>query len=117
METRFLKMQKRVAKTLIKPVEFQDFWDPFWEISPKIIKKHYLEKVFATRFPNVGKPYETNGKHGFSKTKKRVAKTLIKPVEFQDFWDPFWGMAPKIIKKALPREGFCNAFLQTWKTL
>ena len=92
---RFLKNQKRVAQTLIKPDEFQDFVDHFWEMAPKLIKKHYLEKVFATRFPNVGKPYETNGKHGFSKTKKRVAETLIKPVEFQDFWTLFWKMAPK----------------------
>ena len=78
-------MQKRVAKTLIKPVENEDFGVPFSKMAPKMIKKHYLEKVFATRFQNVGKPYKTNGKHGFSKCTKRIAKTLIKPVEMKTF--------------------------------
>ena len=55
-------MQKRVAKTLMKPVEIEDFGAPFPEMTSKMIKKHYLEKVFATRFQNVGKPYKTNGK-------------------------------------------------------
>ena len=73
---RFLKNQKRVAQTLIKPVDYQYFWDHFWEMAPEMIKKHYLEKVFATRFPNVEKPYKTNGKHGFSKTKKALRKPL-----------------------------------------
>ncbi len=41
---------------------------------------------------------------------KRVAKTLIKPVGNEDFGAPFSKMALKIIKKALPREGFRNAF-------
>ena len=59
--------KKRIAKTLIKPVEDEDFGAPFSELAPKMIKKHYLEKVSATRFRNVGKPYKTNGKHGFSK--------------------------------------------------
>ena len=55
-------MQKRVAKNLIKPIENEDFWTQKSEKGPKMIKKHYLEKVFATRFPNVEKPYKTNGK-------------------------------------------------------
>ena len=57
----FSKFKKRVAETLIKPVENEDFGVPFPEIAPKMIKKHYLEKVSATRFQNVGKPYKTNG--------------------------------------------------------
>ena len=100
---------KRVAETLIKHVEFHDFWDPFWEMAPNTIKKHYLEKVYAKRFSkpeNLIKPMESR----FFKSQKHVAKTLIKPVEFQDFWDPFGEMAPKIITKALPREGFRKAF-------
>ncbi len=44
---------------------------------------------------------------------KRVAKTLIKPVENEDFGAPFSEMA----KKALPREGFRNAFSERRKTL
>ena len=48
---------------------------------------------------------------------KRVAKTLIKPVENEDFGAPFSEMALKIIKKALPREGFRNAFSERRETL
>ena len=48
---------------------------------------------------------------------KRVAETLIKPVEIQDFPDHFGEMAPEMIKKALPREGFRKAFFKTWQTL
>jgi len=48
---------------------------------------------------------------------KRVAGTLIKPVENEDFGAPFSKMALKIIKKALPREGFRNAFPECRKTL
>ena len=69
-------MQKRVAGTLMKPVENEDFGAPFSALAPKMIKKHYLEKVFATRFQNVGKPYKPNGKHSFSECKKSVRKTL-----------------------------------------
>ncbi len=59
-------MQKRGAETLIKPVENEDFGANFPRIDPKMTKKHYLEKVFTTRFQNVGKPCKTNGKRGFS---------------------------------------------------
>ena len=48
---------------------------------------------------------------------KRVAKTLIKPVENEDFGAPFSKMTLKMIKKALPREGFRNAFSERRKTL
>ena len=54
-------MQKRVAENLIKPVEYEDFWSRKSKKCPKMIKKHYLEKVFATSFQDV--------------------KTLIKPME------------------------------------
>ena len=48
---------------------------------------------------------------------KRVAKTLIKPVENEDFWDPFGEMATQNDHKALPREGFRNAFSERRETL
>ena len=69
-------MQKRVAKTLIKPVENEDFGAPFSEMALKMIKKHYLEKVFATRLQNVGKHYKTNGKRGFSKVENALREPL-----------------------------------------
>ena len=54
----------------------EDFGAPFFEIGTQMIKKHYLEKVFATRFQNVGKPYKTNGKQGFPK----VISACVKPL-------------------------------------
>ena len=48
---------------------------------------------------------------------KRVAKTLIKPVEFRDFLSPETEMDPGIIKKALPREGSRNTIAKHRNTL
>ena len=48
---------------------------------------------------------------------KRVAETLIKPVENEDFGAPFSKMALQMINKALPREGFRNAFPERRETL
>ena len=92
-------------------------WGPFFENCHQIIKKHYLEKVSATRFQNVGKPYKTNGKRGFSKFKKRVAQTLIKPVGNEDLGASSSKIALKMIKQALPREGFRNVFSKRRKPL
>ena len=64
-----------------------------------MVKKHYLEKVFATRFENVGKPYKTNGNTVSQNAKKHVAETLIKPVENEDVGALFSKMAIRIIKK------------------
>ena len=41
---------------------------------PKTLEKHYLEKVFASRFREVEKPYKTNGKQLFQKSKKAIRK-------------------------------------------
>ena len=69
------------------------------------------------------------GKRPLRNTKKTIGKTtfcdmgirhagnLIKPVENEDFGAPFSKMAIKICKKALPREGFRNAFSERRKTL
>ncbi len=48
---------------------------------------------------------------------KRVAETIIQPVENEDFGQPFAEIALKMIEKALPREGFRNAFSKRRKTL
>ena len=69
-------MQKRVAKTLIKPVGNDDFGAHFSKIALKMIKKHYLEKVFATRFRNVENPYKTNENTVFQKRKNALRKPL-----------------------------------------
>ena len=82
-----------------------------------MIKKALPREGFRNAFLSVGKPYKTNGKRGFSECKKRIAKTLIKPVENEAFWAPFARIALKMIKKALPREGFRNAFPKRRKAL
>ena len=48
---------------------------------------------------------------------KRVAKTLIKPVEIWDFGDQKSKMDSEMIKKALPREGFHNTISKRRETL
>ena len=50
-------------------------------------------------------------------TGKTNAQNLIKPVENEDFLVPFPKNDPKMIKKALPREGFRNAFSKRQKPL
>ena len=62
------------AKYLIKPMENEDFWSQKSKKGSKIIKKHYLEKVFGTRFKNVKKPYKTNGNSVFQNAKTRCEK-------------------------------------------
>ena len=77
MQTQFFKIQKRGAEIYnIKTIEIEDFWIRKSKKCPKMIKKHCLDKVFATRFQDVGKPYKTNGKQAFSKFKNASRKTL-----------------------------------------
>ncbi len=47
-----------------------------------MIKKHYLEKVLATRSQNVGKPYKTYQILSFSKCKNALRK-LSKRLYFE----------------------------------
>ena len=53
----------------------------------------------------------------YFKMQKRVAKTLIKPVEYWDFWSQKSKMGSEMIKKALPREDFRNAFAERREAL
>ena len=69
-------MQKRVPKSLIKPLGNEDFGAHFSKMSLELIKKHYPEKVSATCFQNVGNPCKPNEKPGFSKTKNALRKPL-----------------------------------------
>ena len=48
---------------------------------------------------------------------KRVAKNLIKPVEYEDFWSRKSKKCSENDQKALPREGFRNAFSKRQKAL
>ena len=51
-------------------------WPRIAKRPPKSLKKHYLEKVFASRFREVKKPYKTNGKTTFPEVGKGYRKTL-----------------------------------------
>ena len=65
-----------MLKNLIKPMENEAFWSPKTKKASKTLKKHYLEKVFASRSREVKKPYKTNGKPTFSEAGKRYQETL-----------------------------------------
>ena len=65
-----------MSRNLIKPTENEAFWSPKPKKGPKVLEKHYLEKVFASRFREVKKPYKTNGKPTFPEVGKRYQETL-----------------------------------------
>ena len=54
----------------------QEIWSKIAKRHPKTLKKHYLEKVFVSRFREVKKLYKTNGKSTFSEVEKRYHETL-----------------------------------------
>ena len=77
---RFFKMQKSVAKYLIKPVVYEGFWGSFREMPCKSMQKalRLQIKVNAT-FPfleNAENLYKTNGKRTFAKRKNQLQNTL-----------------------------------------
>ena len=84
---------------------------------PRSLKKHYLEKVSASRFRQVEKPYKTNRKTAFWEDGKRIQNTLSKPMPKAWVWVQNVTIASEIIEKALAREGFLVAFLGNQKTL
>ena len=66
-------------------------WHRKWLKSITFIDKSYMT------FRHVEKHYETNGNDVFQKAKS-VAKTLIKPVENEDFWAKIAKRLPKWLK-------------------
>ena len=54
----------------------KEFWSTNGKGPPKTLKKHYLEKVFVSRFREVKKHYKTNGKSTFPEVENRYQKTL-----------------------------------------
>ena len=65
-----------------------------------MIKKHYLEKVFATRFQNVGKPYKTIG-NAVSQNAKTHCGHPYEPVGNEDFGATISKIALKMIKSII----------------
>ena len=90
-------------------MEFELFSSQDRKNGSKTLKKHCLQKVFASCFPKVQKPYKTNGKLIFPrgrKTHEKACKTKgILALLGQNRKKGF-----KNIEKALPRGGFRIVF-------
>ena len=79
-------------------MENEDFWARKSKKGSKMIKKHCLEKVFATRF-QTSKTLINPIQNTVFKMRKRVAGNLIKPIEIEDFRGRFRIFASKLPKK------------------
>ena len=70
---KFFKMQKMVAKYLIKPVVYEEFWGRFWELPCKSMQKALpLQIKVIVTFPllqNAENLYKTKGKPAFPNAK------------------------------------------------
>ena len=71
---------QKSANAIRKPYEnlgqLKEIWSRIAKRPPKTLEKHYLEKVFVSRFREVNKPYKTNGKSTFSEAEKRYQEPL-----------------------------------------
>ena len=67
---------------------------------PKPLKKHYLEKVFASRLRQVEKPYKTNGKQLFDKSGNAFEIPYKNQCQMHEYWSK-WG----------------NGFQNHWKSI
>ena len=74
------QLSQKSKNAIRKPYEnlgqMKEIWSKIAKRHPKTLKKHYLEKVFVSRFREVKKPYKTNGKSTFSEVEKRYHETL-----------------------------------------
>ena len=57
----FQKATKAIRKRYKNLGQMKEIWSPNAKGHPKTLKKHYLEKVFVSRFREVEKPYKNNG--------------------------------------------------------
>ena len=73
---RFQKSKKVIRKPYKNLCQMKAFTSKNAKRHPKTLKKHYLEKVFVSRFREVKKPYKTNGKSTFPEAGKRYQETL-----------------------------------------
>ena len=85
----FARLNSRIQKNLMKLMENEDFWVPFSKNDQKMIKKALPREGFRDVFSKRRNPLWNQRKTLFLKSQKRVAETLIKPVENEDFWAPF----------------------------
>ena len=72
----FQKSKNAIRKPYKKPRSDERNSVQIRKTASKTLKKHYLEKVFVSRFRAVEKRYKANGKSTFSEVDKRYRKTL-----------------------------------------
>ena len=72
----FQKSKMTIRKPYKNLGQMKEIWSKLAKWPPKPLEKHYLEKVFVSRFREVEKPYKTNGKTTFPEVEKRYQKTL-----------------------------------------
>ena len=83
--------------------QMKEIWSKNGKWPPKTLEKHWLEKVFASRFREAAKPYKTNGKLHFSSTSDR-SQAALKAQRLSQIKPSFWN-------EAFINEGFiCEAF-------
>ena len=66
-------------------MENEDFWAPFSKNDPKMIKKALPREGFRNTISKRRETLLNLSNFEYFKMQKRVAETLIKPMEFWDF--------------------------------
>ena len=72
----FQKSKRAIRKPYKKLGQMKEIWSKNAKGPPKTLEKHYLQKVLASRFRKVKKPYKTNRKTTFPEVGKGHQKTL-----------------------------------------
>ena len=77
MENQFFQKSKNVIRKPYKNLgQMKEIGSQIPKRHPKTLKKHYLEKVFLSRFREVKKPSKTDGKPTYPAVEKRYLETL-----------------------------------------
>ena len=75
-------MENPLARNLIKPVDYGDFWDSFCKMALKSTRKALCFPVKVEGVSRLRKTSKTFSKTVFWSSRKRQSKYLIKPVDY-----------------------------------
>ena len=95
----FQKSENVIRKPYRNLGQMKAFWSKNAKGHPKTLKKHYLEKVFVSRFREVKKPYKTNGKSTFPEAENAIRKPYENLGQMKEIWSKFAKWPPKTLKK------------------
>ena len=70
----FQKSGNAIRKPYKNQGHMREIWSKIAKRLPKTLEKHYLEKVFVSRFREVKKPYKTNGNQLLQKSENAIRK-------------------------------------------